>query len=181
MDCINILDVKRAINKLLNEYESNNRKERCSEILIKNSDKRIYPTALRVTLTPNIEDDANSVIIDVVYLVLNDLKEPKFKRHTIGTTISELCVNCEDEHKLERWLCNGKSDGFVFPERELIIKDAVVNLFSREDVISAFDNVDEFYQMLSNEEYEESDTESFELSADDMQSLVDDIANELTK
>lgn len=180
MDCINILDVKRAINKLLNEYESNNRKERCSEILIKNRDKRFYPTALRVILSPNVEDDAESVIVDVVCLILKDLEEPKFKRHTIGTTIPELYANCEDEHKLERWLFNDKSNGIVFTEKELIIKDAVVNLFSKEDVITAFDNVDEFYQMLSNEGFEDSGTEDFELSTDDIQSLVDDIANELT-
>ena len=52
MDCINILDAKQAIIKLLKDYDRNNRKERCSEVLVKNSNKRFYPTALRVTLSP---------------------------------------------------------------------------------------------------------------------------------
>ena len=58
MDCINILDAKQAIIKLLKDYDRNNRKERCSDVLVKNSNKRFYPTALRVTLSPNVEDDA---------------------------------------------------------------------------------------------------------------------------
>lgn len=40
MDCINILDAKQAIIKLLKDYDRNNRKERCSEVLVKNSNKR---------------------------------------------------------------------------------------------------------------------------------------------
>lgn len=72
MDCINILDAKQAIIKLLKDYDRNNRKERCSEVLVKNSNKRFYPTALRVTLSPNVEDDAESVIVDVVCLILNN-------------------------------------------------------------------------------------------------------------
>lgn len=35
MDCINILDAKQAIIKLLKDYDRNNRKERCSEVLVK--------------------------------------------------------------------------------------------------------------------------------------------------
>lgn len=34
MDCINILDAKQAIIKLLKDYDRNNRKERCSEVLV---------------------------------------------------------------------------------------------------------------------------------------------------
>ena len=108
MDCINILDAKQAIIKLLKDYDRNNRKERCSEVLVKNSNKRFYPTALRVTLSPNVEDDAESVIVDVVCLILNNWEEPQFSRYTLGTTISELCANCKNTSKLERWLCNDK-------------------------------------------------------------------------
>lgn len=181
MDCINILDAKQAIIKLLKDYDRNNRKERCSEVLVKNSNKRFYPTALRVTLSPNVEDDAESVIVDVVCLILNNWEEPQFSRYTLGTTISELCANCKDTSKLERWLCNDKSNGFVFPKKDLIIEDATVTSFSKDDVITAFDKIDELYQTLISDNVGESDAKDFELSADDIQSLVNDISNELTK
>ena len=41
MDCINILDAKQAIIKLLKDYDRNNRKERCSDVLVKNSNPKI--------------------------------------------------------------------------------------------------------------------------------------------
>jgi hypothetical protein len=181
MDCINILDAKQAIIKLLKDYDRNNRKERCSDVLVKNSNKRFYPTALRVTLSPNVEDDAESVIVDVVCLILNNREEPQFSRYTLGTTISELCANCKDTSKLERWLCNDKSNGFTFPKKDLIIEDSTVTSFSKDDVITAFDKIDEFYQTLISDNVGESDAKDFELSADDIQSLVNDISNELTK
>lgn len=181
MDCINILDAKQAIIKLLKDYDRNNRKERCSEVLVKNSNKRFYPTALRVTLSPNVEDDAESVIVDVVCLILNNWEEPQFSRYTLGTTISELCDNCKDTSKLESWLCNDKSNGFTFPKKDLIIEDSTVTSFSKDDVITAFDKIDEFYQTLISDNVGESDVKYFELSADDIQSLVNDISNELTK
>lgn len=181
MDCINILDAKQAIIKLLKDYDRNNRKEHCSEVLVKNSNKRFYPTALRVTLSPNVEDDAESVIVDVVCLILNNWEEPQFSRYTLGTTISELCANCKDTSKLERWLCNDKSNGLTFSKKDLIIEDSTVTLFSKDDVITAFDKIDEFYQTLISDNVGESDAKDFELSADDIQSLVNDISNELTK
>lgn len=181
MDCINVLDAKQAIIKLLKDYDRNNRKERCSDVLVKNSNKRFYPTALRVTLSPNVEDDAESVIVDVVCLILNNREEPQFSRYTLGTTISELCANCKDTSKLERWLCNDKSNGFTFPKKDLIIEDSTVTSFSKDDVITAFDKIDEFYQTLMSDNVGESDAKDFELSADDIQSLVNDISNELTK
>lgn len=181
MDCINILDAKQAIIKLIKDYDRNNRKERCSEVLVKNSNKRFYPTALRVTLSPNVENDAESVIVDVVCLILNNWEEPQFSRYTLGTTISELCANCKDTSKLERWLCNDKSNGFIFPKKDLIIEDSTVTSFSKDDVITAFDKIDEFYQTLISDNVGESDAKDFELSADDIQSLVNDISNELTK
>lgn len=181
MDCINILDAKQAIIKLLKDYDRNNRKERCSDVLVKNSNKRFYPTALRVTLSPNVEDDAESVIVDVVCLILNNREEPQFSRYTLGTTISELCANCKDTSKLKRWLCNDKSNGFTFPKKDLIIEDSTVTSFSKDDVITAFDKIDEFYQTLISDNVGESDAKDFELSADDIQSLVNDISNELTK
>lgn len=181
MDCINILDAKQAIIKLLKDYDRNNRKERCSEVLVKNSNKRFYPTALRVTLSPNVEDDAESVIVDVVCLILNNWEEPQFSRYTLGTTISELCANCKDTSKLERWLCNDKSNGFIFPKKDLIIEDATVTSFSKDDIITAFDKIDEFYQTLISDNVGESDAKDFELSAGDMQELFDDIEDALTK
>lgn len=89
MNSINIIDAKQVIDKLLKEYESNNRKEICSEILVRNNNNRIFPTALRVTLLPNIKSDANGLIVDVVNLVLDNRDEPTFKRYTRGTTLSE--------------------------------------------------------------------------------------------
>lgn len=181
MDCINILDAKQAIIKLLKDYDRNNRKERCSDVLVKNSNKRFYPTALRVTLSPNVEDDAESVIVDVVCLILNNWEEPQFNRYALGTTISELCANSEDTSKLERWLCNDKSNSFGFSEKDLIIEDSTMKEYSDEEIITLFDKVDESYQMFLSEETKDVDSEDLSLSKDEMDSLFNDIISELTK
>lgn len=181
MDCINILDAKQAIIKLLKYYDRNNRKERCSDVLVKNSNKRFYPTALRVTLSPNVEDDAESVIVDVVCLILNNWEEPQFNRYALGTTISELCANSEDTSKLERWLCNDKSNSFGFSEKDLIIEDSTMKEYSDEEIITLFDKVDESYQMFLSEETKDVDSEDLSLSKDEMDSLFNDIISELTK
>lgn len=181
MDCINILDAKQAIIKLLKDYDRNNRKERCSEVLVKNSNKRFYPTALRVTLSPNVEDDAESVIVDVVCLILNNWEEPQFNRYALGTTISELCANSEDTSKLERWLCNDKSNSFGFSEKDLIIEDSTMKEYSDEEIITLFDKVDESYQMFLQAETKDVDSEDLSLSKDEMDSLFNDIISELTK
>ena len=181
MDCINILDAKQVIIKLLKDYDRNNRKERCSEVLVKNSNKRFYPTALRVTLSPNVEDDAESVIVDVVCLILNNWEEPQFNRYTLGTTISELCANSEDTSKLERWLCSDKSSSFGFSEKDLIIEDSTMKEYSDEEIITLFDKVDESYQMFLSEETKDVDSEDLSLSKDEMDSLFNDIISELTK
>lgn len=181
MDYINILDAKQVIIKLLKDYDRNNRKERCSEVLVKNSNKRFYPTALRVTLSPNVEDDAESVIVDVVCLILNNWEEPQLSRYTLGTTISELCANCKNTSKLERRLCNDKSNSFGFSEKDLIIEDSTMKEYSDEEIITLFDKVDESYQMFLSEETKDVDSEDLSLSKDEMDSLFNDIISELTK
>lgn len=82
---------------------------------------------------------------------------------------------------MERWLCNDKSNGFIFPKKDLIIEDATVTSFSKDDIITAFDKIDEFYQTLISDNVGESDAKDFELSAGDMQELFDDIEDALTK
>lgn len=181
MNSINIIDVKQVIDKLPKECESNNKKEICSEILVRNNNNRIFPTALRVTLLPNIKGDVNGLIVDVVNLVLDNRDEPTFKRYTRGTTLSELCSHCKDAAGLERWLCGDNSSQFAFSENDLIIEGASINQLSEQNVIVAFDKADEFYQRAMSEDVDDYDAEDFELSADDMQELFDDIEDALTK
>ena len=132
-------------------------------------------------LSPNVEDDAESVIVDVVCLILNNWEEPQFNRYTLGTTISELCANSEDTSKLERWLCNDKSSSFGFSEKDLIIEDSTMKEYSDEEIITLFDKVDESYQMFLIVETKDVDSEDLSLSKDEMDSLFNDIINELTK